>query len=384
MATKRRNSSVNSRKNSTSRSPAAKPISNPTDWALLQHQITMVAGVLFIALSVLMFISFVSFLFTGTADHDLVRNEFTTTVTETTRRAENTLGLFGAYISHWFIYKWFGIAAFGWLPIMFLGGYRMIFQKDLFEINLNRYAVATLFYVFFISIFFGYFVVNFDLNEHGITSGGIGFSVNNYLSRIIGWGGIFILAAALVGWLIMFHGFTEIDDAVSAYISQFFKKRRSFQEKLDDLDNSYEDEEEETFIPRKERQSEPIKTTEKEKNLIQEKPFQGGVDFSVEARKEQPPVIEEEPEEESLQLQIDETPNSFVPDDDDEEDVNEKLLKDFGLYDPTLELSGYKFPPISILSNHTSPTKVTDAELAKELEQNKNNIVETMRNFSIG
>ncbi|MDP5120319.1 MAG: DNA translocase FtsK [Spirosomaceae bacterium] len=344
----------------------------------------MVAGVLFIALSVLMFISFVSFLFTGTADHDLVRNEFTTTVTETTRRAENTLGLFGAYISHWFIYKWFGIAAFGWLPIMFLGGYRMIFQKDLFEINLNRYAVATLFYVFFISIFFGYFVVNFDLNEHGITSGGIGFSVNNYLSRIIGWGGIFILAAALVGWLIMFHGFTEIDDAVSAYISQFFKKRRSFQEKLDDLDNSYEDEEEETFIPRKERQSEPIKTTEKETNLIQEKPFQGGVDFSVEARKEQPPVIEEEPEEESLQLQIDETPNSFVPDDDDEEDVNEKLLKDFGLYDPTLELSGYKFPPISILSNHTSPTKVTDAELAIELEQNKNNIVETMRNFSIG
>jgi S-DNA-T family DNA segregation ATPase FtsK/SpoIIIE len=356
----------------------------------------MITGVLFIALSIVMFISFVSFLFTGTADHDLVRNEFTSTVTETTRRAENTLGLFGAYISHWFIYQWFGIAAFGWLPIMFLAGYRMIFQKDLFGINLNRYAIATVFYVFFISIFFGYFVVNFDLNEHGITSGGIGFSVNNFLNRIIGWGGIFIFAAVFIGWLIMFHGFTEIDDVISAYISGFFKKRRSFQEKLRDLEDTYEVEEEEIVTSQKENPAVDSKLIEtnmsdlmnrvssKETDSIAEKPFQGGVDFSVEKTKERTPAVIEEPEEESLQLEIDETPDSFVPDDGDEEEVNEKLLKDFGLYDPTLELSGYKFPPISILSNHTSSTKVTDAELAVELEQNKNNIVETMRNFSIG
>lgn len=364
------------------------------DWVLLQHQIIMVTGVLFIALSIVMFISFVSFLFTGTADHDLVRNEFTSTVTETTRRAENTLGLFGAYISHWFIYQWFGIAAFGWLPIMFLGGYRMIFQKDLFSINLNRYAIATAFYVFFISIFFGYFVVNFDLSEHGITSGGIGFSVNNILNRIIGWGGIFILAAVLIGWLIMFHGFTEIDDVISDYISRLFKKRRSFQEKLRDLEEPYEDEVEEKTTSPKETPIVDNKLIETDINdlmsdvpksttdSIAEKPFQGGVDFSIEETKEQPPVLVEEPEE-GLQLEIEETPDSFIPDDDDE-GVNEKLLKDFGLYDPTLELSGYKLPPISILSNHTSSTKVTDAELADELEQNKNNIVETMRNFSIG
>lgn len=395
MASKRRNNSSDSRRNSTSRKVTAEKA--PTDWTLLQHQITMITGVLFIALSIVMFISFVSFLFTGTADHDLVRNEFTSTVTQTTRRAENTLGLFGAYISHWFIYQWFGIAAFGWLPIMFLAGYRMIFQKDLFEINLNRYAIATVFYVFFISIFFGYFVVNFDLNEHGTTSGGIGFSVNNLLNRIIGWGGIFIFAAVLIGWLILFHGFTEIDDVISAYISRFFKKRRSFQEKLRDLEDTYEEEEDEkeTVASRKKTPVVGDKLIETNTNdlinnvsvneteSIVKKPFQSGVDFSVEETKEQPPAVIEEPEEESLQLEIDESPDSFVPDDGDD-DVNEKLLKDFGLYDPTLELSGYKFPPISLLSNHTSSTKATDGELAIELEQNKNNIVETMRNFSIG
>lgn len=345
-------------------------------------------------LSVIMLLSFASFLFTGDADQDLVRNEFTSTITETTRRAENTLGLFGAYISHWFIYRWFGIAAFGWLPIMFLGGYRMVFQRDLFPLNLNRYAVATIFYIFFISILLGYFVVNLDLNDHGVSSGGIGFSVNNYLNRIIGWGGIFLFLAIGVGWLIMFHGFTEIDDRISAYIGNYFKKRRSFQDKLNDLGDTYEDE---NPVTENKRSHDPVvdnqllesninelisKVPEKEAKSspadpIPANPIREDVDFTVEKTEEE--FIEEE----RLELEIDETPTSFVPEDDDE-GVNEKLLKDFGLYDPTLDLSGYKFPPISILSNHTSSTKATEAELATELEQNKNNIVETMRNFSIG
>lgn len=384
-------------KKNTSRPPAATTPRTPTDWPLLQHQLTMVFGVLCMILSVVMFISFVSFLFTGDADHDLVRNEFTATVTETTRRAENTLGLFGAYISHWFIYRWFGVAAFGWLPIMFLGGYRLVFQRDLFPINLERYAIATIFYVFFTSALFGYFVVNFDLNDHGISSGGIGFAINNYLNRIIGWGGIFLLMAVCIGWFIMFHGFTEIDDRISAYVGNYFKKRRSFQDKLNDLSGTYmddEDDEEETVI---ETRTQPIshriyeesteekdneylgKHTEQTSSEISEKRALTDIDFTV--QKPEPHIPAEElasiPE-----LEIDEAPMSFVPEDDEE--VNEQLLKDFGLYDPTLDLSGYKFPPISILSNHASGLKATEVELATELEQNKNNIVETMRNFSIG
>ncbi len=381
-------------KKNTSRPPAATTPRTPTDWPLLQHQLTMVFGVLFMILSVIMLISFVSFLFTGDADHDLVRNEFTATVIETTRRAENTLGLFGAYISYWFIYRWFGVAAFGWLPIMFLGGYRLVFQRDLFNINLNRYAIATIFYVFFTSVLFGYFVVNFDLNDHGISSGGIGFTANNYLNRIIGWGGIFLLMATGIGWLIMFHGFTEIDDRISAYVSSYFKKRRSFQEKLNDLSGTYVDDDETVIETRRQPFSPRIEdeATEEEENdfivekyaeqassKIPEKRAVSEVDFTVQKSESTVPAedLEEIPE-----LEIDESPMSFVPEDD--EGVNEQLLKDFGLYDPTLELSGYKFPPISILSNHTSGLKATEAELAAELEQNKNNIVETMRNFSIG
>lgn len=378
VAKKRRSPSSDSRRNTNTRKSQPEP-KTPTDWGLLQHQLTMVMGVVFMILSVVMLIAFVSYLFTGDADQDLMQKQLGKTITETTRRADNTFGLFGAYVSHWFIYRWFGIAAFGWLPIMFLGGYRMVFQKDLFPINLNRYAIGTLFYVFFTSIFIGYFVVNFDLNDHGIGSGGIGFSVNNYLNRLIGWAGIFLLTAVIVGWLIMYHGFTEIDDKVSVFIADYFKRRKPFDERLNELYDDEEDDEELESTPPKTTQVEEAKPIiEKESDAIPKKPFEGGVAFTIETQPEEP--IEDDIED--LELEIDDSPTSFVPEDDDE--TNEKLLKDFGLYDPTLDLPKYQFPPTSILSNHASANKATDAELASELEQNKNNIVETMRNFSIG
>lgn len=351
----------------------------------LLHQSSLVGGVAFMILAITMFLAFVSYFFTGNTDHDLVQHQFVDEVVNGNKLASNTLGLFGAYISHWFIFKWFGVAAFGWLPVMFLGGYRMTFKEDIIEINLNRYTIGTIFYVFFTSLFLGYFVVNFAING-GSICGGIGFAVNQFVyDRLMGWGGIFLLSLLLFIWVVFFHGVTEIDDVVLKY----FKSRVSVEEKInkikqksavtvvaedeedeDELDEVYAEEEETIHKP----EIEVIEPVSKELNSLPKEPFKGDITFTVEKK--------EEKEDEILPFEIDETPPSFLLEDDD--DVNEQLLKDFGLYDPRLDLSDYKFPPLELLSNHVSTNKANEEELAYELELNKNKIVETMRNFSIG
>lgn len=49
------------------------------------------------------------------------------------------------------------------------------------------------------------------------------------------------------------------------------------------------------------------------------------------------------------------------------------------VFDPTLELSRYKLPPVELLDNHTRPVTVTE----QEIYENKNSIVRTLENFSI-
>ena len=63
----------------------------------------------------------------------------------------------------------------------------------------------------------------------------------------------------------------------------------------------------------------------------------------------------------------------------DDKEINKKV-KDFGEYDPTLDLSKYKLPSIDLLVNHGGSAIEVNQE---ELEANKNNIVDTLNNYKI-
>jgi DNA segregation ATPase FtsK/SpoIIIE, S-DNA-T family len=59
--------------------------------------------------------------------------------------------------------------------------------------------------------------------------------------------------------------------------------------------------------------------------------------------------------------------------------INEKV-QEFGLYDPRLELSGFKFPPLDMLNDYGQSNITVNQE---ELEANKNRIVETLSHYNI-
>jgi S-DNA-T family DNA segregation ATPase FtsK/SpoIIIE len=63
-----------------------------------------------------------------------------------------------------------------------------------------------------------------------------------------------------------------------------------------------------------------------------------------------------------------------------EENLASRLVADFGLFDPTLDLSNYKFPTIDLLKEYSTGGITINQE---ELEENKNKIVDTLRNYKI-
>lgn len=350
-------------------------------------------GIFLMLFSLILLLSFVSYLFTGDADQDVVQRTFWTSIKQGDKKAANLIGLLGAKLSHFFIFEWFGLSAFGWIPVTTWAGYWLVSKKDLLPYSFNRFTFSSIFYIIWTSIFLGYFITVFDASGSTIC-GGLGYSVNQFFQQAMGWGGIFIIILLLAGWLIFFHGYTEIDDW---FFAKYFKRdphedlateriRKAIQVEEDDL---FEEEKDNSF--RHTPVTEPIVQKEEAK-----------IDFLKISRED---IDVPKPfEEKNLSLEIDEKPKSALPnepfkgnptliietnqeevdtfeDDLDTDDVNEKVLKDFGLFDPTLDLGNYQYPPISLLSEYgNTGTKVTE----EELEANKNNIVETMRNFQIG
>ena len=65
-----------------------------------------------------------------------------------------------------------------------------------------------------------------------------------------------------------------------------------------------------------------------------------------------------------------------------EKNLSDKLVSDFGEFDPKLELSKYKFPTIELLKEYSSNSGITINQ--EELEENKNKIVNTLSNYKIG
>ena len=64
------------------------------------------------------------------------------------------------------------------------------------------------------------------------------------------------------------------------------------------------------------------------------------------------------------------------------ENLSAKLVKDFGEFDPKLELGNYKFPTIDLLKDYSAKSGGITIDQG-ELEENKNRIVETLKNYKI-
>ncbi len=314
------------------------------------NRVKFLLGVFLIFFTFFLAISFFSYLFTGDADQDVVQNSLRAASGKAGKSTDNILGLIGAKISHWFIFTWFGISSFIIVIPLFLAGFRLVFNEDLFKLNLYRWVIGSLFYMFIISLFLGYFVDVFGINTT-ILSGRVGLHANELMHTFMGYGSLFVIILLLISWMIFFHGFSTIDD----FLVRMPKKKVRRVEKEEDIFtgvDSIEDLVEEESDPIEEEvEPEPFVPT-----ATPSEPFKGpDISFTVETPVE--PILEEEEVE------------------------AEELVSEYGEYDPKLDLSSYQYPPLTLLAEYSNTGSQVTQE---ELEANKNKIVETINNFSIG
>ena len=133
----------------------------------------VVFGYILLFSSLVLFTSFVSYIFNWKIDQSNVDMIFDRDV-----EVENLLGKTGAYISHLFIYKLFGISSFILPIILLVSSYYILFNKKIFDLfgKINWLLLLLI----WTTILSGYLRSYFP-----IQSGLVGFEVNLFLESYI-------------------------------------------------------------------------------------------------------------------------------------------------------------------------------------------------------
>ena len=354
---------------STNKKPAGKAKIKRVPGFIKDSRFQKVAGLLFILFSIYLLIAFTSYIFTGNNDQSILNTPLSQL--QDGKSIQNWLGKSGAVLAQKFIGDWFGIAAFVFVGLFFLAGFRILFKINLVKpSNVFKY---TLFILIWVPSTLGFL---FDAAPLTFLGGGIGGVVDQMLVLLLGEVGT---------GLLLFFSF-------AAFVIVNFNINFSLAQKS------------ESKSPTEEAEPEIEKVTEKpeetpEPETIEEKVEHKADELEIELNQEEEPQEAVQPEEKSSAMAFETSTDSEVNNEDETEEdepsfeVSEgaeddalksselnKKVKEFGEYDPTLDLPKFQLPPIDYLADHGGGKIKVNRE---ELEANKNRIVETLKNYKI-
>ncbi len=340
-------------------------------------------GMTLLLLAFFMVIAFASNLFTWKEDQAIAGvGSVWELFTRGDIQVENWLGKLGAVTALHFQNHWFGICAFFIPFLLILAGVKILWDVALLPIGKSlKYSLFT---TIWLSTFLGYiFHKNPDLL---MLAGGYGYQMSQSFNSMVGFIGTgALLVFTFVGFLvaafnisfrksqvqenIATEGSVEEDIAIASLpVTNILKTDDT--SRTVELDLGTEEEEE-------------------DENEEEETDDGNGIDLSLDEEEPIEELVEEEEEDPDLSLEL-------VPQIPVEGDVplevaamteEENILDDDielphaqGDYDPTLDLSSYRYPTLELLENYGDKKIEVNKE---ELEANKNRIVETLSHYNI-
>jgi len=336
-------------KKATKTKPKSKPVKKKIIFGL-SKQNKIILGSLLVLFSIALFFSFVSFYFTWQDDQSLL-----TEFKNRNEEAKNLLNKFGASVSHFFVYKGFGIASLIIPFLLCLSGIYLFLGLD--RKGMIKKWIWGLIFLIWISIAFGFFAIDSPL-----LGGLVGYEMNDFLQDYTGKIGVLLLLVfGLIFIMVRLFRVTPED------IGQFFKSKKQA------LRSEFN-------ITKEKKTKEVVLATEEEIPVV--------IDTYTH-KKDIPTIVKEadakelevtlpQEEEEELAMKVE----KIVEEPEELDLLANKLVDDFGEFDPTLELGNYKFPTIELLDQHGVTGGITINQ--EELEENKNKIVETLKNYKIG
>ncbi|MBC8768099.1 DNA translocase FtsK 4TM domain-containing protein [Arenibacter sp. BSSL-BM3] len=321
----------------------------------LSQQNKIIFGGLLMLLSIALFFSFVSFYFTWQDDQSLL-SEFA----NRNEQARNLLNKFGANVSHFVLYKGFGISSIIFTFLLFTTGLYMFLSMQ--KQGLLRKWIWGLVFIIWFSIALGFFA-----SAKPLLGGMVGYEMNDFLQDYAGKVGVFLLLLfGLIVILVRLFQFSP--DKAVAYINTKGKSLAS------EFKNG----------------KAPIADNDRENDILYtEEKVETPIVIDTYTHKKDIPPLEKEGEDEEFEVKVgpvEETISMEVEkikvEQEESDNISDKLVEDFGEFDPTLELGNYKFPPLDLLDQHGATGGITINQ--EELEENKNKIVETLKNYKIG
>lgn len=347
-----------------------------------------ILGALFVLLSIYFFLACISYLVTWKVDQDRVINkgliEFL--FEENEDPVSNWFGKMGAWISHLFVYRWFGVSSVALAFLLFLIGFRWMLAIQLLPIK--KTSGIALGFMVWTSLFLGFFA-----NFVNFLGGTFGYHTNQWLTLSVGKFGamMFILILLYVILVALFN--PDFKALWGKYVS------RNIQEEDENEviagTNSIRDIHIINPIQENQIKKEEVRTPVIfDKEEIEEELSDSDLEITLKRTNEKLATDLELENDSDFEIEIPDTPTDAVePYESDDfsveipveeeilsDDEANKLRKEYGDYDPTLDLAGYVLPSIELLRDWGSGGVNINKQ---ELEDNKNKIVETLSHYKI-
>jgi S-DNA-T family DNA segregation ATPase FtsK/SpoIIIE len=332
--------------------------------------------------AIYLFMAFTSYLLNWQSD----QSEFTSSsyVSDPDVQVENTSGKLGASIANVFLYKWFGIASYSVVFILLLLGLHQINFKPLPLKKSIIYAVSgTLWLSVTLSFIAG--------PSYQILGGAHGYYISSLIKSLMGgFGTGFLLLIILVAFILF--TFKSTYDWVYNKLGSNFSKLIKNPQEQESVDEEEETDEQEDNITVSEKldtselfkggnidldTNEILDPVERKKIIL----LDNGKEIDKNKLDKNEIELEKVIPEIEFAEEINEEQTGLLFDVEKNQDIElDEIIDESEFYDPTLDLSNYKFPPLDLLDDHRSSDSIVTNQ---ELIENKNKIVETLRNYKI-
>ena len=302
-------------------------------------------------LSVFLFVSFVSYFLTGEIDQSNLYSFSDKNITNS-----NSLGKIGAIISDFFIYKGFGVSSIIISFLIFLSSLHVLLEIK--KRKLIKNWLWGFYLIFLFSIFFG--LIDFG----NIYSGIIGYEIVSFLNVYINSIGVVFLLVFMSLLYLTFRLNLSLDDIKRSV--NFIKNFRLFKTKsvkASDVDSVQLNE---NVV---DDNSVQIEEESEEENETENETEQNNNEKII-------PVKEPTTNTDKVDIEVKE----IVEEKSEADNLADKLVDNFGQFDPKLELGKFQFPKLNLLKQYDSEKITIDKD---ELEENKNRIVDTLANYNI-
>ena len=341
-------------------------------------------GTISIGFAIFLFISIISYLFSWQEDQDIVFNAGLKIFSADAPRVHNFFGALGAFTAHNLVFNGFGVASIILSSFFFVLGVNLFFSKPVFSISKNVKYVL-------ISLLILSTSLAFVTGQSQLSWGGaVGNYINKWMNATMGslGTGLILLMLYFIYFIWKFNPKFSLPEQKNIIPNQPLDTAGNESKLFIDVDLVTKEHELKLTEPVDANSGNKLKSDTGIVSVLL--PDEEQISFNIDEKNED----EIDPEHVSRFEEVVNVPKQkFSPKpltdlpleiNDVEEETNTKPDKSttdvMANYEPTLDLSNYKYPSIELLETHGSEKIIHDPT---ELETNKNQIISTLKNYDI-